>query len=62
MSEAIQEGFRARGMAAAPAALLAETCVTLMFVSLTEWLDGDDGRTLDAIILETLETLRASLK
>jgi AcrR family transcriptional regulator len=62
MSEAIRQGFRARGMDPAPAALLAETCVTLISVSLTEWLEDGGDRTLYAIILDTLETLRAALK
>ncbi|MFI6070552.1 TetR/AcrR family transcriptional regulator [Actinoplanes sp. NPDC051343] len=61
MSEAIREGFRARGLETARAALLAETCVTLINVSLIEWLDGDDDRRLSDIIVETLATLRASL-
>jgi AcrR family transcriptional regulator len=61
MSEAIREGFRARGLDAARAALLAETSVTLINVSLTEWLDRADDRKLYDIILETLATLRASL-
>jgi AcrR family transcriptional regulator len=62
MSEAIQDGFRARGVEPARAALLAETCVTLISVSLTEWLEDGGDRTLYAIILDTLETLRAALK
>jgi AcrR family transcriptional regulator len=62
LSEAIRQGFRARGVEAARAALLAETCVTLINVSMTEWLDGDDDRKLYDIILETLAALRASLK
>jgi hypothetical protein len=35
--------------------------VTLINVSLIEWLDGDDDRRLSDIIVETLATLRASL-
>jgi AcrR family transcriptional regulator len=62
MSEAIEQGFRARGLEPARAALLAETCVTLIGVSLTEWLDHDDGRTLYDIILATLATLRSALR
>jgi AcrR family transcriptional regulator len=61
MSEAIRQGFQARGIEPARAALLAETCVTLIGVSLTEWLDHDDGRRLYDIILQTLATLRAAL-
>ena len=62
MSEAIRDGFQARGLGAAEAALLAETCVTLINVSLSEWLDRDDDRRLHDIILETLATLRATLQ
>jgi AcrR family transcriptional regulator len=61
MSEAIRDGFLARGIDTATAALLAETCVTLINVALTEWLDHDDDRSLYDIILETLATLRSSL-
>jgi AcrR family transcriptional regulator len=61
MSEAIREGFRARGIDTARATLLAETCVTLINVSLAEWLDRDDDRPLYDIILETLATLRSAL-
>jgi hypothetical protein len=61
MSEAIQAGFRSRGVEPARAALLAETCVTLINVSLTEWLDRDDDRPLHDIVLDTLATLRAAL-
>ena len=61
MSEAIQQGFEARGVDAPRATLLAETCVTLISVSLVEWLDRDDDRRLYDIILDTLATLRSSL-
>jgi len=61
MSEAIREGFRVRGLDEPRAALLAETCVTLINVSLTTWLDADDDRRLHEIILETLATLRSAL-
>jgi len=61
MAEAIRAGFRERGLDPARAALLAETCVTLINVSLAEWLDADDGRGLYEIILQTLATLRSTL-
>ncbi|RCG31787.1 TetR family transcriptional regulator [Sphaerisporangium album] len=61
MSEAIREGFQARGVDPARAALLAETSVTLINVSLAEWLDAPDDRKLYDIILETLATLRSAL-
>jgi AcrR family transcriptional regulator len=61
MSEAIRAGFLARGLDATRAALLAETCVTLVNVSIAEWLDSDDTRPLYDIIRDTLEALRAEL-
>jgi AcrR family transcriptional regulator len=61
MAEAIGNGFRARGVEPARAALLAETSVTLIYVALAEWLDADDDRPLAAIVLDTLATLRAAL-
>ena len=61
LAAAIHDGFRARGLGATRAALLAETSVTLMYVSVTEWLDADDGRRLDDIIETTFATLRAVL-
>jgi AcrR family transcriptional regulator len=62
MSEAIEQGFRARGVESARAALLAETCVTLISVSVAEWLDRDDDRPLHEIIRATLDTLREALR
>jgi AcrR family transcriptional regulator len=61
MSEAIRLGFQGRGVEPARAALLAETCVTLISVSLAEWLDRADDRPLYDIVLATLETLRETL-
>ncbi|BCJ55129.1 TetR family transcriptional regulator [Actinoplanes sp. NBRC 14428] len=59
LAEAIRDGFRARGLGAARAALLAETSVTLVYVSVAEWLDSDDDRKLDDIVGEMLAALRA---
>ncbi len=61
LAEAIRTGFLARGLDPARAALLAETCVTLMMVAVTEWLDRDDERPLYDIMLDGLATLRSSL-
>jgi AcrR family transcriptional regulator len=60
MAEAIREGFVARGLPAIRAALLAETCVTVISLSITVWLDGDD-RPLYDIIRANYEALRAEL-
>lgn len=61
LATAIRDGFHARGLDQTRAALLAETSVTLMYVSVTAWLDDGDDRKLDAIIESTLATLRATL-
>ncbi|MEV4709286.1 helix-turn-helix domain-containing protein [Actinoplanes sp. NPDC049316] len=61
MAEAVREGFLARGLDATRAALLAETCVTLVSVSIAEWLDSVDDRRLDEILRDVLEKLRAEL-
>jgi AcrR family transcriptional regulator len=62
LAEAIRTGFLARGLDPTRAALLAETCVTLMMVAVTEWLDHDDDRPLYDIMLAGLATLRTSLE
>jgi AcrR family transcriptional regulator len=61
LAEAIRTGFIEHGIAAPRAALLAETCVTVMFVGIAEWLDTDDGRKLYDIIVEALAALRSEL-
>jgi AcrR family transcriptional regulator len=61
LSEAVREGFLARGLHPTRATLLAETCVTVVSVSITEWLDSDDDRTLHDIIRDALQLLRAEL-
>jgi AcrR family transcriptional regulator len=61
VSEAVRTGLRARGVEEVRSALLAETCVTLLFVSLEEWLDHDDERTLFDIVQGTLESLQATI-
>ena len=62
LAEAVRTGFLARGLDPTRAALLAETCVTLMMVAVTEWLDRDDDRKLYDIMLDGLATLRALLQ
>jgi AcrR family transcriptional regulator len=61
LAEAARDGLLARGLDPTRAALLAETCVTLMYVSVAEWLGRDDDRRLFDIIRTTLETLRTEL-
>ena len=61
LSEAVRAGFIGRGVEATTAALLAETSVTLLHVSLDEWLDQDGDQGLFEIILKSLEALRATL-
>jgi AcrR family transcriptional regulator len=61
LAEAVRAGFVARGLDPTRAALLGETCVTLMMVAVAEWLDRDDDRRLYDIMLDGLATLRESL-
>lgn len=61
MADAIRTGFLARGLDGHRAALLAETCATVMSVSIEQWLDSDDDRTLDRIIRSSFEALRSEL-
>ncbi|MEV5897976.1 TetR/AcrR family transcriptional regulator [Nonomuraea fuscirosea] len=61
MAEALRTGFLSRGIDPTRAALLAETGVTLMYVSVAEWLDREDDRKLYDVLLATLETMRAEL-
>ena len=61
LSEAIQAGFAGRGVPATTAALLGQVTVTLLYVSLDEWLDTDDDRTLFAVISGALGSLRATM-
>jgi AcrR family transcriptional regulator len=62
VAEAVRRGFVARGEPATTAALLAQTAVTLLNVSVQEWMDRDDDRPLADIIAGTLESLRSALK
>jgi AcrR family transcriptional regulator len=61
LCELAREGLRGRGVPATEAALLAETAVTLLFVSAEEWLDRDDERRLADIIGDNLGSLRRLL-
>ncbi|GAB3795874.1 TetR/AcrR family transcriptional regulator [Micromonospora zhanjiangensis] len=61
LAAALRNGFHARGLDPTRAALLAETAATLMYVSVTAWLETDDDRKLYDIIESTLATLQATL-
>ncbi|GGM03149.1 TetR/AcrR family transcriptional regulator [Dactylosporangium sucinum] len=61
LAQVARDGFRAHGLDPLRAGLLAETAVTLMYVSVTEWLDTDDDRRLCDIIDAALATLRAEV-
>lgn len=73
LSEAVHDGFLARGVAKPAAELLAETSVTLFYISVDAWLDQDaapdgdqdaeqdGGRKLFEFVLDTLESLRSVL-
>jgi len=62
LAEVIKDGLAGRGVDGRTAALLAETCVTVLNVALDEWLDSaDDDRTLFDIMLDTLASLRGAL-
>jgi len=58
--EAISTGFRERGVPAMTAALLAETGVTLLHVSIQQWLGQDDDRPLWHFAEAALAALRAA--
>jgi AcrR family transcriptional regulator len=59
LSEAICRGFLNRGVDELTATLAAQIAVTVFSVSLTRWLDHDDGPPLSEIIHDTLGALRS---
>jgi AcrR family transcriptional regulator len=61
LRDAIRTGFIDRGEVPLTATLLAEISVTLLNVSLNEWLDQTTDRLLFTFILETLESLQTTL-
>ena len=60
LRDAVLAGFVERGVETLTATLLAEISVTLLNVSLNEWLDQDADRPFFDIILETLESLQTT--
>ncbi|MFG1605052.1 TetR family transcriptional regulator [Actinoplanes sp. NPDC049265] len=61
LREEVRKAMVARGVDKVTAALLGETCATLLFVSVEEWLDQDGDRPLADIVLDTLASLRVVL-
>ncbi|WP_033342668.1 TetR/AcrR family transcriptional regulator [Catenuloplanes japonicus] len=61
IAESVRAGLAARGLAPARAALLGEVSAGVLSLSIEEWLDSSDNRTLDAIIHDMFETLRDEL-
>jgi AcrR family transcriptional regulator len=61
LSEVIREGFLERGLEPTVAAVLADTGVTLLHVSIDSWLAQDGETTLYETILATLDTLQIHL-
>ncbi|GAA4402517.1 TetR/AcrR family transcriptional regulator [Tsukamurella soli] len=58
LSEAARAALSERGLDPTVAALLAEMCVAVMYVSVQAWLDGDDDRPLVEILRSALTALR----
>ena len=61
LCQAIRDGFISRGVETTTAALLAETSVILLQVSLEEWLDQDGDRALFDVILDTVTSLQTAV-
>jgi AcrR family transcriptional regulator len=61
LRDAVRAGFVERGEDTLTATLLAEISVTLLNVSLNQWLDQTPERRLFDIVLETLESLQTTL-
>ena len=61
LAEAVRTGLTARGVAPTQAALLAETTVAVLHLSIDEWLDHDDDQPLYGLILQNLAALHSEL-
>ena len=61
LTDAIRNGLTERGLTVTRATLLAATTVTVLYVTLDEWLDNDDARPLRDLVLNNLNTLRSAL-
>jgi AcrR family transcriptional regulator len=61
LAEVVRAGLAGRGVDARAAALLGQSCVTVIYVAVDEWLDSDDDRTLFEFMLGALRSLQAAL-
>lgn len=59
LSEAIDSGFRDRGVDDLTSTLAAHTAVTVLGVALNRWLDADDGRSLSDHVADVIAALRS---
>ena len=58
LAEAIQRGFRQRGLDEVAALLAAQLAVTVFSVTITRWLDQDGDQPLSDLVHDTLRALR----
>ncbi|WP_246036403.1 TetR/AcrR family transcriptional regulator [Sinomonas susongensis] len=61
LSEAIRDGFAARGLPSLDAAVYAQVAVVLLYTAIDQWLDDADGRPLEEFVPEVLAALRSSV-
>lgn len=59
LSEAVNQGFRDRGLDEVTSTLAAQIAVTVFSVSLSRWLDQDTEQPLSELLRDTLEVLRS---
>ena len=57
LADAIEAGFRERGLDGASAAMAARAAVAVLDVSVERWLDGDDEQPLPDLLHESLDAL-----
>ena len=59
LAEAIERGFRQRGLDDVAALLAAQLAVTVFSVTITRWLDQDGDQPLSGLVHDTLHALRS---
>ncbi len=59
LSDAINQGFRNRGVDELTALLAAQLAVTVFSVTISRWLDQDGAQPLSALVHDTLRALRS---
>ena len=59
LSDAINQGFRDRGVDELAALLAAQLAVTVFSVTISRWLDQDGAQPLSALVHDTLRALRS---